>query len=204
MVTLCRRAELGLQQQDVTGTEDSCTNQPLEGQSACSTGAVTTQIVQDSETFVQHLRHGHEGDLSQVQSPLHRPKAKNTLRSADSFFNYCLVSLRVQSVTRLLPLISNEHSMVLNVDNESSCKTTYSFYTAAWMVRMGLGSGLHLGIKSSSLQGWKASLQPFNVIPFDSPVIELCQQGNLPVVRSLLSNGLASIRDRDIHGGTLL
>lgn len=83
-------------------------------------------------------------------------------------------------------------------------KTLYVIYPAPWLIRLGFQYGLHLGLLSSSTDGWKNTLKTFCPVPDDALIFEFCRQGNVSAVQTLLSEGRASVRDTDSWGLTPL
>ena len=71
---------------------------------------------------------------------------------------------------------------------------------AAWLVKLGLNSGLRVYLFNSSVRGWKSSLRTFCAVPNDSMIFKLSGDGNLSAVRDLFSRGLASVRDTNSMG----
>ena len=66
--------------------------------------------------------------------------------------------------------------------------------------KAGLSYDIHVSLASSSIRGWKYKLKTFRLVPDDAAIFELCRQGNLPAIRSLLSQGHAAVRDTDSQG----
>ena len=68
---------------------------------------------------------------------------------------------------------------------------------------LGLRCGFNVALEQGA-QGWKHSLNPFRSVPNDAPIFYACWNGNLGLIRELLENGQASVRDRDEAGRTPL
>ena len=73
-----------------------------------------------------------------------------------------------------------------------------------WLVRLGFWHGLRLKWLSSSSYGWQTTLDTIRTVPDDALIVQLCETGNVPSVKHMLSNGQASVRDVDSQGWTPL
>lgn len=56
----------------------------------------------------------------------------------------------------------------------------------------------------SNATGWQFNFNPVRAVPDNSPIFNACRKGNVSVVRYLLSEGEASVRDTDSKGWTPL
>ncbi|KAK0124738.1 hypothetical protein ONS96_008620 [Cadophora gregata f. sp. sojae] len=79
---------------------------------------------------------------------------------------------------------------------------TYFFYPSWLLKRVGISYGLW--IQGKSTNGWQYTVQPFNAVSDDAPIIHYCQTGDVAAIKTLLSCGYASLRDRDTKGRTPL
>ncbi|KAG4442550.1 hypothetical protein IFR05_001962 [Cadophora sp. M221] len=77
-----------------------------------------------------------------------------------------------------------------------------AFYPS-WLLRR-LGVSYGLWIQGRSTNGWQFTIQPFIAVPEDAPIFRYCRLGDVAAVRTLLSSGYASLRDRDPTGKTPL
>ena len=80
--------------------------------------------------------------------------------------------------------------------------SSYVVYPSRLLSRLGLSYGIW--VQSRSTSGWQFSLQPFNAVPADAPIFQFCREGNVSELKTILSLGYASIRDRDPLGRTSL
>ena len=118
--------------------------------------------------------------------------------------NYFFGTIHTYSTTKQLRL------NILNYYESDDAEYGYeheSFLTirpAAWLVKLGLNSGLRIGLFNSSVRGWKSSLDAFCAVADDSLIFDLSRDGNLSAVRDLFSRGLASVRDTNSMGETPL
>ena len=78
------------------------------------------------------------------------------------------------------------------------------FLPAGWLLKLGFKCAYNFSIYDSSTQGWQVSIKSINLIPDDAPIFRYCEQGNIEMVRDLMSRNLASARDVDCHGRTAL
>lgn len=108
---------------------------------------------------------------------------------------------------------STTKQLQINIlDNQQSDDTVYRYEKessltispAAWLAKLGLNSGLRVGLFNSSVRGWKISLDTFCAVPDDSLIFVLSRDGSLSAVRDLFSRGLASVRDTNSTGETPL
>ena len=83
-------------------------------------------------------------------------------------------------------------------------ESSFRIRPARYWIKVGLSYGLHVSLANSSIRGWKYMLETFRLVPDDAAIFELCRQGNLSGVRSLLSQGHAAVRDTDFQGHTPL
>ena len=81
---------------------------------------------------------------------------------------------------------------------------TLVFYPANWVTALGLNYSFRLRIHESSIKGWNHTLTISRAVPDDSLIFDFAKQGNLSAMRTLMSRGLASVRDTDSYGRTAL
>ena len=79
-------------------------------------------------------------------------------------------------------------------------QTLINIRPARWMSIIGFGSGFTFDFTRSSIHGWKSLINSFHVVPDDSLIFRLCEDGNLSAVRLLLGTGKASVRDTNCMG----
>lgn len=82
-------------------------------------------------------------------------------------------------------------------------RTSFIFHPAQWLIKCGLRFGLDFAL-TRSIRGWKNNLNSFRAVPDDALIFELCREGIIDGVRSVLARGEASPRDRDSCGWTPL
>lgn len=132
-----------------------------------------------------------------------QPLTKQTWRNWNTT-SYFFGTIHTYSTTKQLQLnILNDHE---SDDANYRCEheESLTIRPAAWLVKLGLNSGLRIGLFNSSVQGWKSSLNAFCAVPDDSVIFDLSRDGNLSAVRDLFSRGLASVRDTNSMGETPL
>ena len=81
---------------------------------------------------------------------------------------------------------------------------TLVFYPARWLLTLGINYSLYMQIRESSVKGWMYTLAVNRAVPDDALIFDFATQGNLSAIRSLMSRGLASVRDVDSYGRTAL
>ena len=91
-----------------------------------------------------------------------------------------------------------------NTEGYDESKNSCIIHPANWLLNFGLACGIRIDLTQSSSRGWKCNLQIFRAVPDDSPIFEYCTQGDIIALRTLLSNGSASIRDTDSAGRTAI
>lgn len=131
-------------------------------------------------------------------------RSKRTLTEKKSTTHFMLGTVRVRSRTKLQ--ISSGENDLTRCGRLGQCEheSTYTIYPAPWLVWLGVRCGLRLGFGSSPIQGWKNTLNTFRPVPDDALIFKFCEDGNLPAVRTLLTEGQASVRDTDSQGCTPL
>ena len=83
-------------------------------------------------------------------------------------------------------------------------QTSFTFHPAPWLIMLGLHCVIRFNSAGSFSQGWKYTIETARSVPDNALIFEFCQAGDLDGVRSLLSNGQASVRDTDSLGRTPL
>ncbi|OBR03407.1 hypothetical protein CH63R_12534 [Colletotrichum higginsianum IMI 349063] len=89
--------------------------------------------------------------------------------------------------------------------NPQADRTSYtiSFHPAHWLIWCGVRYGIELSLLQS-MSGWTRRLEPLRMVSRDAVVFELCRDGNIGAVRTLIAKGEASARDTAPHGFTPL
>ena len=129
---------------------------------------------------------------------------KRTLRRKSSVMEYFLGTIRAESNIHLrIPREADDLTPYCE-QKLYEHETSYTIYPATWLIHRGIQYGLRLRWYSSFTQGWKTTLKAFYPVPDNAVIFEFCKQGNVPAVRTLLSGGLASVRDTDSRGYTPL
>jgi hypothetical protein len=88
-----------------------------------------------------------------------------------------------------------------DVREKSQCITSFAFYPAGWIQRIGLQRGLEV-IIASVARSWafNCKITVTRAVPEDSLIFELCRSGQTRAVEALFSRGLASIVDTSPKG----
>ena len=81
---------------------------------------------------------------------------------------------------------------------------SFKILPAGWLLKLGFNCAYNFSIHDSSTQGWQFTIRPINLVPDDAPIFGYCEQGNIEMVRDLMSKNLACVRDVDSHGMTPL
>lgn len=118
--------------------------------------------------------------------------------------NYFFGTIHTYSTTRQLQSNNLEDQELDDEEHHYELQSTLMIRPAAWLINLGLNSGLRVGLFNSSVQGWKGSLNTFCAVPDDSLIFDMCRDGNLLAVKDLFSRGLASVRDTNSMGETPL
>lgn len=152
--------------------------------------------------YLPQSDHSSSGEYGNI--PRKQLGVKRTLRATNSVIETFLGTVHARSITSLQTLGRTSDLELYNEQDQHEYKTSYAIYPAPWMIRLGIHYGFHVGFLSSSTQGWKTALKPFNPVPDNALIFEFCREGNTSAVRKLLSGGHASIRDTDSSGYTPL
>lgn len=83
-------------------------------------------------------------------------------------------------------------------------ETSFTVCPAWWLFKAGFTYVPRFSLFSSSIQGWKYTLNSFRLVPDDALIFEFCKRGNLDGIQSLLARGQASVKDIDSQGYTAL
>ena len=129
---------------------------------------------------------------------------KRTLSEWDSATNYLFGTIYTCSTTKQLESTMFGNQETDDEDFHYEHQSSFVIRPAAWLVNLGLASGLRVGLFNSSVRGWKGSLNTFCAVPDDSLIFDLSRDGNLSAIRALFSRGLASVRDTNSYGKTPL
>ena len=81
---------------------------------------------------------------------------------------------------------------------------SFRILPAGWLLKLGFNCAYNFSIHDSSTQGWQFSIRPINLVSDDALIFQYCEQGNIAMVRDLLSRNLASVRDVNSYGRTAL
>ena len=135
--------------------------------------------------------------------PRKKPMLRRTLKVSESITEGFLGSIRATSSTILQTSRQTRECTLDREQDQHEYETSYTISPPSWLVRLGFRYGFRLGFLSST-QGWENTLKTFCPVPDDAVIFEFCRQGNVSAVRSLLSRGLASVRDTDSRGYTPL
>ena len=83
-------------------------------------------------------------------------------------------------------------------------ETSFTLSPAWWLVKVGFTYVPRFSLLSSTVQGWKHTLNGFRSVPDNALIFEFCEAGNLSGVQALLARGEASVKDIDSTGKTAL
>ncbi|MCJ1359269.1 MAG: hypothetical protein MMC33_009270 [Icmadophila ericetorum] len=86
----------------------------------------------------------------------------------------------------------------------SEAQTVLVITPARWLVQWGFTYSFRVGVSTSTLHGWKYTIEPFRRVRDDALIFQFCEDGNVEGVRSLLSRGDASVKDTNSAGYTPL
>lgn len=78
--------------------------------------------------------------------------------------------------------------------------TSFMFYPASWLTRIGLRYGTEANLQYSQTTGWKFNVTALRAVPENSLIFELCRQGNVQAVQLMLARGDASVKDTTPKG----
>ncbi|RYP57535.1 hypothetical protein DL770_010648 [Monosporascus sp. CRB-9-2] len=99
----------------------------------------------------------------------------------------------------------------LNVSGGSSISagqfeviTSFIFYPASWLSRVGLRYGAEANLQWSPAAGWKFNVAMVRAVSEDSLIFDFCRDGNVKGVMRLLERGDASMKDTSPKGWTPL
>ncbi|KAK4158896.1 hypothetical protein QBC43DRAFT_363022 [Cladorrhinum sp. PSN259] len=70
--------------------------------------------------------------------------------------------------------------------------TSFIFYPASWLSRLGIGYGTEASLNYSMGNGWKFNFIPVRAVAEDSLIFELCRRGETQAVQLMLARGDAS------------
>ncbi|KAK3361114.1 hypothetical protein B0T24DRAFT_691791 [Lasiosphaeria ovina] len=82
--------------------------------------------------------------------------------------------------------------------------TSFIFYPASWLSRVGLKYGAEANLQWSPLAGWKFKVATVRAVPENSYIFDFCRDGNVQAVMKLLERGDASLQDTSPKGWTPL
>lgn len=82
--------------------------------------------------------------------------------------------------------------------------TSFIFYPASWLTKVGLRYGAEANLQWSATTGWKFNVAALRAVPENSLVFDMCKQGNVKAVQLMLSRGDASLKDTSPKGWTPL
>ncbi|RYP15611.1 hypothetical protein DL765_005590 [Monosporascus sp. GIB2] len=70
--------------------------------------------------------------------------------------------------------------------------TSFIFYPAPWLTRIGLGYGTEANLNYSATGGWKFNITPVRAVPENALIFDLCRRGETQAVKLMLERGDAS------------
>ncbi|PVH68701.1 hypothetical protein DL98DRAFT_474589 [Cadophora sp. DSE1049] len=82
--------------------------------------------------------------------------------------------------------------------------TSFIFYPASWLTRVGLRYGTEANLQWSPGTGWNFNISAVKAVPESSLIFAMCQDGNVKGVQLMMSRGEASVKDTSPKGWTPL
>jgi hypothetical protein len=82
--------------------------------------------------------------------------------------------------------------------------TSFIFYPASWLSRVGLKYGAEANLQWSPMAGWKFNVATVRAVPENSYIFDFCREGNVKAVMRLIERGDASLEDTSPKGWTPL
>jgi hypothetical protein len=82
--------------------------------------------------------------------------------------------------------------------------TSFIFYPASWLSRIGLKYGAEANLQWSPTAGWKFNIATVRAVPENSYIFDFCREGNVKAVMRLIERGDASLEDTSPKGWTPL
>lgn len=82
--------------------------------------------------------------------------------------------------------------------------TSFIFYPASWLSRIGLRYGTEANLQWSPSAGWKFNVSAVKAVPENSLIFDFCREGNIQGVMKLFERGDASMKDTSPKGWTPL
>ena len=82
--------------------------------------------------------------------------------------------------------------------------TSFIFYPASWLTRIGLRYGTEASLKYSASTGWRFNVEAVRAMPENSLLFDLCKLGDVQAVKLMLARGDASVKDTSPKGWTPL
>jgi len=82
--------------------------------------------------------------------------------------------------------------------------TSFIFYPACWLSKVGLRYGTEANLKWSATTGWKFNVTAISAVPENALIFDMCRKGSIEGVDMLLSRGDASLKDTSPKGWTPL
>ena len=90
------------------------------------------------------------------------------------------------------------------VKDVSTTVRKLDFHPPSWLIWLGVVTSFEARLTTSSMTGWKISLNAVRTQPDDSPMFKACRQGDIKTLRMLLSRGECSVWDIDSTHSTPL
>lgn len=82
--------------------------------------------------------------------------------------------------------------------------TSFIFYPASWLSRIGLRYGTEANLQWSPTAGWKFNVSMVRAVPENSLIFDFCREGNIQGVMKLFERRDASVEDTSPKGWTPL
>lgn len=82
--------------------------------------------------------------------------------------------------------------------------TSFIFYPASWLTKVGLRYGTEANLQWSATTGWKFNVAILRAVPENSLIFDMCREGNVKAIQLMLSRGDASLKDTSPKGWTPL
>ncbi|KAK1753305.1 hypothetical protein QBC47DRAFT_404660 [Echria macrotheca] len=82
--------------------------------------------------------------------------------------------------------------------------TSFIFYPACWLSKVGLRYGTEANLQWSATTGWRFNVTAIRAVPEDALIFDMCRDGDIKGVSKLLTRGDASLKDTSPKGWTPL
>jgi hypothetical protein len=144
------------------------------------------------------------GQLTQSSSSRTGLPFRRAIQQDDKVVETFFGTFRMSSRTSLLFYNQSERSTCSKQEDRFEYENIFRLVPPGWLARFGFTYGLSGRISHSFLSGPMVALDVVRSVPDDAMIFDLCREGNLGCVQTLLSRGQASAKDVDSQGRTPL